>query len=93
MQAAVVGLEPMKPYLLALASKPDGSGQLEALAQFMTNPAGAQIVNAVGPIRQIVDPASATSEGRRYLTILTVEGGQPGRAVQLQEDGVAKSSR
>ena len=54
LQAAVAGLEPAKPYLLALASNPDGSGQIEPIAQFMTNPAGAAVVNAVGPIRQIV---------------------------------------
>jgi hypothetical protein len=34
----------------------DGTGKIEPIAQFMTNPAGAQIVNAVGPIRQIIDP-------------------------------------
>jgi hypothetical protein len=37
----------------------------------MTNPAGAQIVNAVGPIRQIVDPSEAR-ERRRYLAIFAV---------------------
>ncbi|KAA2236581.1 YncE family protein [Salinarimonas soli] len=84
LQAAVTGLEPGKPYALALASKPDGSGGLEPLAGFMANPAGAQIVNAVGPIRQIVDPATAPSDDRRYLVIVRIEGGKPGRAVQLQ---------
>jgi hypothetical protein len=84
MQAAVVGLEPGKPYLLALASNQDGSGRLEPLARFMTNPAGAQIVDAVGRIRRIVDPAATSAGERRYLTIVTIEGGQPGRAVQVQ---------
>src|SRR6266404_5715391 len=54
LQAAVVGLEPGKPHVLALTSNADGTGQVEPLAQFTTNPVGAQIVNAVGPIRQIV---------------------------------------
>jgi hypothetical protein len=54
--------------MLALASNPDGSGRLEGLAQFMTNPAGAQVVNAVGPIRQIVDPAAPPLVVQRYLT-------------------------
>src|SRR5216684_631624 len=58
LQAAVVGLEPAKPHLLALTSNQDGSGKIEPIAQFMTNPAGAAVVNAVGPIRQIVDPAA-----------------------------------
>jgi YVTN family beta-propeller protein len=86
LQAAVVGLEPSKPYALTLASKSDGTGEIEPLAQFTTNPAGAQIVNAVGPIRQIVDPVANVREERRYLTVMTVENGKPGRPVQFQQD-------
>ena len=41
LQAAVTGLEPKMPYVLALSSKADGSGNLEPIAKFMTNPAGA----------------------------------------------------
>jgi hypothetical protein len=70
--------------MLALTSKSDGTGRIEPIAQFMTNPAGAQIVNAVGPIRQIVDPSEAREE-RRYLAIITVENGKLGRPVQLQQ--------
>jgi hypothetical protein len=32
LQAAVTGLEPKKPYVLALATKPDGSGKLKPIA-------------------------------------------------------------
>jgi YVTN family beta-propeller protein len=85
LQAAVVGLEPTKPYVLALASQADGTGLIEPIAEFRTNPAGAQIVNAVGPIRQIVDPAKQTGDERRYLAVMTVENGKPGRPVQLQQ--------
>jgi YVTN family beta-propeller protein len=85
LQAAVVGLEPARPYMLALASKPDGTGAVEPIAQFMTNPAGAQIVNAVGPIRQIVDPAAQLRDNRRYLVVVTVENGKPGRPIQMQQ--------
>jgi YVTN family beta-propeller protein len=82
-QAAVTGLEPKKRYVLALASDPQGSGPLEALARFETNPAGAAVVNAVGPIRQVVRPSA--SAPRRYLVIAAVSGdGSPGRPVQLQ---------
>jgi YVTN family beta-propeller protein len=91
LQAAVTGLEPGTPYILALASKPDGTGKIEPLAQFMTNPAGAQIVNAVGPIRQIVDPAAQVRDERRYLTVMTVEKGEPGRPVQLQNLEISRS--
>jgi YVTN family beta-propeller protein len=92
LQAAVVGLEPAKPYMLALASKPDGTGAIEPIAQFMTNPAGAQIVNAVGPIRQIVDPAAQARDDRRYLVVMTVENGKAGRPVQFQQREITRSS-
>src|SRR6202043_3124679 len=91
LQAAVVGLAPTKPYVLALTSKPDGTGEVEPVAQFMTNPAGAAIVNAVGPIRQIVDPATQASDERRYLTVMTVENGKPSRPMQLQRPDISTS--
>ena len=56
LEAAVTGLEPKMPYVLALARNADGSGALEPLQAFVTNPAGSAIVNAVGPIRQVVLP-------------------------------------
>jgi YVTN family beta-propeller protein len=91
-QAAVVGLEPTKPYMLALTSKPDGTGEIEPIARFMTNPAGAQIVNAVGPIRQIVDPSAQSDNARRYLALISVEGGRPAHPVQLQQPEVTRST-
>jgi YVTN family beta-propeller protein len=91
LQAAVAGLEAGTPYILALASKPDGTGEIEPLARFMTNAAGAQIVNAVGPIRQIVDPATQARDDRRYLTVMTVADGKPGRPVQLQKSEISRS--
>ncbi len=84
LQAAVAGLEPAKPYVLVLASRHDGSGTNEPLVQFMTNPAGAAVVNAVGPIRQIIQPDAPSRDDRRYLAIFSVESGKPGRPVQLQ---------
>ena len=47
LQAAATGLEPKQPYVLALSGDPHGGGALESLAAFMSNPAGAAIVNAV----------------------------------------------
>jgi hypothetical protein len=89
LQAAVVDLEPAKPYLLVLTERPDGTGRIESIAQFTTNPAGAQIVNAVGPIRQIVDPTAR--DERRYLAVMTMENGKPGRPVQLQQADTSTS--
>lgn len=79
LEASVTGLEPGQSYALALSEKPDGSGRREALANFKANPSGAAIVNAVGPIRQIVED-SAPRE-RRYLVILSAADGAP---VQVQ---------
>lgn len=69
-------------YVLALADRADGSGALQPLANFLTNPAGAAIVNAIGPIRQIVQ--EARDDRRRYLVISPLESGQPEKPVQLQ---------
>jgi len=82
LQAAVTGLEPKKPYTLALATQADGGGKLEPLASFMTNPAGAAIVNSIGPIRQVVEVS--TPETRRYLVIAPGSPEQLGQVVQVQ---------
>ena len=82
LQASVTGLTPKQKYVLALADHADGSGSLQPLAAFMTNPSGSAIVNATGPIRQIVnDPASS---GRRYLVIAPGDATTLGEAVQVQ---------
>lgn len=82
LQASVTGLEPKKPYVLSLSNRPDGRGPLEPLAAFMTNPAGSAIVNATGPIRQIVRGAAKAE--RRYLVVAEGTPKQPGRVVQRQ---------
>ena len=82
LEAAVTGLTPKQPYMLALAGNPDGSGALEPVAAFQTNPAGAAIVIAVGPLRRAVEASAAAS--RRYLVIAEVRDGQPGTPVQVQ---------
>jgi YVTN family beta-propeller protein len=82
LQAAVTGLEPKQPYVLALAAQPDGKGALQPLSAFMTNPAGAAIVNAVGPIRQIVE--TPHKDERRYLVIVPGTPAKLGAPVQVQ---------
>jgi YVTN family beta-propeller protein len=79
LQGAVTGLEPKKRYVLALADRQDGGGDRQPLAAFMTNPAGSAIVNAVGPIRQIV--ADGRPDRRRYLVIASDDRGP---AIQSQ---------
>ena len=82
LQAAVTGLEPKQPYVLALAETAEGSGALQPLSNFMTNPAGAAIVSAIGPLRQVVQPDGASM--RRYLVIAPQVDGKPGQPVQVQ---------
>jgi hypothetical protein len=84
LEAAVTGLEPGKPYLLALASEPSGTGDIEPLQRFMTNPAGAAVVNAIGPIRQLV--RGEDKAPRRYLVILTGTPDTHGPPVQIQRE-------
>jgi hypothetical protein len=82
LQASVTGLEPKQPYVLALANRANGEGPLEPLAAFMTNPAGSAIVNATGPIRQIVQGEGRTP--RRFLVIAKGNAAKPGAVVQMQ---------
>jgi YVTN family beta-propeller protein len=82
LQAAVTRLVPKSPYVLALAPSPDGHGLLQPLAAFMTNPAGSAIVNANGPIRQLVSETAAPE--RRYLVIAPGQPDRMGAPVQFQ---------
>ncbi len=82
LEAAVTGLEAKKPFLLALGSNADGSGSLEPVAKFMTNPAGAAIVVTVGPLRRAVQ--SSEDSQRRFLVIVPLNEDKPGLPVQVQ---------
>jgi len=82
LQAAATGLQPRSTYVLGLSAQADGSGAIEPLSQFMTNPAGSAIVNAIGPIRQVVQTDDAGP--RRFLVIAPLVEGKLGKAVQLQ---------
>jgi hypothetical protein len=84
LEASVTGLEATHPYVLALGKRADGSGALQPLAGFMTNPAGSAIVNAVGPIRQIVQ--SDGKADRRYLVIAPGTPGEIGTPSQVQAE-------
>jgi YVTN family beta-propeller protein len=84
LEAAVTGLDPGKPYVLALASEPSGAGALQPLQGFMTNAAGAAVVNAIGPIRQVVRGEDKVQ--RRYLVIVPGTVGNLGAPVQVQSE-------
>ena len=82
LEAAVTGLDPGKPYVLALSDEPSGAGTLEPLQGFMTNPAGSAIVNAIGPIRQVVRGEDKVR--RRYLVIAPGTADAHGAVVQVE---------
>jgi YVTN family beta-propeller protein len=82
LQASVTGLKPKQPYVLALMNERGEESSLEPLAAFMTNPAGAAIVNATGPIRQVVH--GEDNMPRRHLVIAEGRADKPGRVVQVQ---------
>src|SRR5262244_2575253 len=82
LEAAVTGLEPKSEYVLALAENPDGSGALEPIAQFKTNPRGAAIVTTIGPLRRVVQQDA--HESRRYLVIAQMVDGKPTAPAQVQ---------
>jgi YVTN family beta-propeller protein len=82
LEAAVTGLEPKKPYLLALVNNADGSGPLEPVAKFMANPSGAAIVVTIGPLRRAVQGDEVSP--RRYLVIAPLIDDKPGAPVQVQ---------
>jgi YVTN family beta-propeller protein len=84
LQAAVTGLKPKATYLLALVKdRDDPSRDFQPLARFTTNPAGAAIVNTLGPLRHLVVGPPGQND-RRYLVIVPAqEGGEP-KPVQIQ---------
>ena len=82
LEASVSGLLPGESYVLAFADRPDGSGALQALSAFRTNPAGSAIVNAAGPIRQLIKRGEIAPQ--RYLVILSGTPGRMGEVVQVQ---------
>jgi YVTN family beta-propeller protein len=84
LEASVTGLDPGKPYVLALSNEASGAGALQPLQGFMTNPAGAAVVNAIGPIRQLVRGEDKTP--RRYLVIAPGTVGDLGAPVQVQTE-------
>jgi hypothetical protein len=82
LQAAVTGLEPKTAYVLSLSTRADGTGPIQPLSAFTTNPTGSAIVNAIGPIRQLVQPDAP--EQRRFLMVMRGTPQSIGSVVQFQ---------
>src|SRR5262249_39064445 len=82
-RAAITGLSPGQPYTPALATDPTDKGELQPLANFMTNPAGAALINATGLIRQIVDGDVIASP--RFLVVAPLTAVKPRIPIQIQQ--------
>ncbi|GAC1426493.1 MAG: YncE family protein [Candidatus Velthaea sp.] len=82
-EAAVTDLLPKHAYTLALASAPNGTGVLQPLSGFMTNPAGAAIVSTIAQLRAELSTQNVTP-GRRYLVIVDAAPDAGKSPVQVQ---------
>jgi YVTN family beta-propeller protein len=72
LQAAVSGLKPASSYTLWLVSSRTAPfGNKAALVTFKTNLAGAQVAQAIGPLRQVLtrSDASASQPEERFLLV------------------------
>lgn len=73
LQAAVSGLKPGHTYTLWLVtSRTEPFGTKEALVTFKTNLAGAQVTQAIGPLRQVLAGEDVDSRERakeRFLVL------------------------
>ncbi|MEO8352656.1 MAG: hypothetical protein ABI680_13040, partial [Chthoniobacteraceae bacterium] len=81
LQAAVTGLKPGQNYTLWLVtSRTVPFGKKDALATFKTNIAGAQIVQAIGPLRQVLDRTGRDAAGEapdRFLLVTPADSDAP----------------
>jgi hypothetical protein len=83
LEAAVTGLKPNTSYTLGYVPDLANPGDnFQALSTFMTNAAGAQIVESIGPLRQVVAGTPQPGD-QRFLLIVPAGETQPVQ-VQLQ---------
>jgi YVTN family beta-propeller protein len=72
LQVAAEHLMPKSQYQLGLTESGDGSGKLEPLAVFTTQPDGSAIVQAIGPLKKLAAEAgTSASESLRQFLIVT----------------------
>jgi DNA-binding beta-propeller fold protein YncE len=83
LEAAVTGLQPNAKYTLGYVPDLAAPGRdFQPLSTFTTNPAGAQIVESIGPLRQVVAGTPQPGD-QRFLEILPAGSTQPAQ-VQLR---------
>lgn len=80
LQAAVTGLKSGQSYTLWLvASRTSPFGKMEPLATFKTNVAGAQIVQTIGPLRQLLKDSAGKDDAHseRFLLVTPADSDTP----------------
>jgi YVTN family beta-propeller protein len=74
LQIAAEGLAPRAQYQVYLAeSDHPPFGKLQPLAILKTNPDGAGIVQAIGPLKVLIGPTSSTATAQRFLVVTDVK--------------------
>jgi YVTN family beta-propeller protein len=79
LEIAVSGLQPQQTYQLWLVASPAPPyGEKQPLAQFTTNVSGAQIAQAIGPLRQVVTgERTAAADEQRFLVVTRANSDEP----------------
>jgi YVTN family beta-propeller protein len=86
LEIAASGLSPGKTYRLWLVtSRIPPFGHKQQLATFTTNIAGAQIAQAIGPLREALTPSNANRDQQRYLLVTPAGSDTP---VLIQDGSV-----
>jgi YVTN family beta-propeller protein len=87
LQVAASGLKPGQAYTLWLVtSRTAPFGRKEALVTFKANPSGAQIAQAVGPLRRALagESKDAVEQGDARFLLLTQEGSDAAELIQAE---------
>jgi YVTN family beta-propeller protein len=88
LQAAVAGLKSGEQYTLWLVgSRVAPFGQKESLATFKTNLAGAAVVQAVGPLREVLSAAPSSMPDQTHQRFLLITRTNSDDAELIQIDG------
>ena len=78
LQAAVSGLKPGQKYTLWLVESRTGQFEhKEALVSFQANPSGAQIAQAIGPLRKVLTSTDKQPAQKRFLMISQTDDDLP----------------
>jgi YVTN family beta-propeller protein len=86
-QIAAEGLMPTSQYQVYLAGSGDAPfGKLEALATLTTNPDGAGIVQAIGPLKTLAAEAGTSADESSHRFLIVTQYNNPSQVVLRQAD-------